>query len=201
MLKRTSALCLSGILCLGLLVVPAMAQEKAIEGDPAMQAMMEAYTKAATPGVHHEHLNYFAGKWKLTCTSYCMGPEPTSSPGSATFRWILDKRFMIQDVEGVMDGMPFHGFGVNGYDNVLKKYTGVWCDSMGTGLMTSIGTCDASGKNWTYEAEWADPIAGKPLKYKQEMKIINDTTFTFTMHGPGPDGNEMKMMEITYERM
>jgi hypothetical protein len=192
------------MLGLALLVAPAFAQEQGKgEGAPGMpdpKAMMDAYVKAAEPGEHHQHLNFFVGKWKLMCTSYCMGPEPTKDPGTATFRWVLGNRFLIQDVESTMMGMPFMGHGMTGYDTAKSKYTGIWCDNMGTGFMVSHGTCDSSGKNWTYEGEFDDPVTKTTNKYKQELKIINDKSFSFTMFGPGPDGKEMKLMEILYER-
>lgn len=204
MQNRSHLFALAGMLCLGLLVAPSFAQDEGKpEGIPSeadMKAMMDAYVKAAEPGEHHQHLKFFEGKWNFTCTSYCMGPEPTTSPGTATFKWILGNRFMVQDVEGTMMEQPFHGHGLTGYDPARKQYTAVWCDSMGTGLMVSYGTCDPSGKTWTYEGEFADPVMKKTNTYKQEIKIINDSSFSFTMFGPGPDGKEMKIMELAYER-
>jgi hypothetical protein len=128
------------------------------------------------------------------------GPEPEVSEGTSTYKWILGNRYMVSDVESTMMGVPFMGHGMTCYDKGLQKYTDVWADSMSTGLMISYGTCDASGKNWTYEGEYVDPMTGQKSKTKQELKIVDDNSFVFTMFGAGPDGSEMKMMEITYKR-
>lgn len=202
MLKRTFSLCLSGAMCMGLLSARVLAQDKEDdqEGQSPDQAMMEAYMKASQPGEFHKNLDYFEGKWNLKVKDMSSGPEAIVTMGTATFKWILGNRFMVQEVAGTMMGMPFEGHGMTGYDNARKQYTDVWCDNFGTGFLISHGTCDPSGKTFTYAGEYKDPISGEMSKTKQVVKIINDKTFTFTMSGPGEDGNETTMMEITYER-
>lgn len=201
MLKRMFMLSLSGAFCLGLLAAPTFAQDKDAAGEAPseadMKAMMDAYVKAAEPGEHHKHLNYFVGTWKLSVKNLMSGTEDT---GTSTCKWILGNRYVICDVESSMYGMPFQGHGMTAYDKGLKKYTNIWCDNMSTGFMISYGTCDASGKNWTYEGGYVDPMSGEKTATKETLKIINDDSFVWTLSGPGPDGQEMAMMEITYQR-
>ena len=48
--------------------------------------------------------------------------------------------------DGKMKDMQFKGMGVEGYDNVKKKFVGSWIDNMGTGIQFSDGTYDPATK-------------------------------------------------------
>jgi hypothetical protein len=100
-----------------------------------------------------------------------------------------------------MNGMPFNGVGVTGFDNVIGKYVWTWIDNMGTGIMTGVGTADASGKVLTMIGTMNDPMTGKPSKSRMVTTIIDDDHHTFEMFGTPPGGKkEVKMMTIDYVR-
>ncbi|WP_334179802.1 hypothetical protein [Pseudoxanthomonas sp.] len=74
----------------GLLAAAAVhAQEhKAPSMTPDMQAQMEAYHKAGTPGIEHAKLASMAGTYDLTVKSwYAPGAPPSTDQGTATRRW------------------------------------------------------------------------------------------------------------------
>lgn len=96
-----------------------------------------------------------------------------------------------------MMGTPFTGYGMSGYDNVSGKYWATWNDSMSTGVMVSTGSCDAQ-KVCTFTGSWNDPIKKGPVTARMTSRQTSPTTEVFEMYGPGKDGKEMKMMEITY---
>src|SRR5262249_55616944 len=99
-------------------------------GPPSEQAAMEAMIKAATPGPEHKRLNDLAGSFTYTMKAWMApGQPPQESTGTSENKWILDGRFLAQTVSGTFAGMPFHGYGLSGYDNVQKKYVSVWMDS------------------------------------------------------------------------
>src|SRR5205807_2748449 len=56
---------------------PSGAQASPGAPSPEVQAMMEKYQKAATPGPEHQHMAKMAGKWKLAVTSW---PAPGAPP-------------------------------------------------------------------------------------------------------------------------
>jgi hypothetical protein len=99
-----------------------------------------------------------------------------------------------------MVGQTFVGRGLTGYDTFKKKYTGVWVDSMSTALYTTEGSFDESGKVFTEQMEGPDPSTGKTIKLRTIMEIADKDRMTMKMHGPGPDGKEFLMMEVTYMR-
>jgi len=57
----------------------------------------------------------------------------------------------------MMMGMPFEGIGINGYDNLKKKFVSTWIDNMGTMIVMSTGTFDPATKTFTYMGEMDNP--------------------------------------------
>ena len=112
--------------------------------------------------------------------------------GTATRAMTLDGRVMVEEVTTTMMGMPYSGRGMMGYDNVSGRY---WS----TGLMVSQGSCDAKN-SCTFTGSWNDPIKKGPIKSRMTTRWTNPTTQVFAMYGPGKDGKEFKMMEITYTK-
>ena len=43
-------------------------------------------------------------------------------------------------------------------------------------------------------------MTGKESEIREEMKMIDDNTYTMTMYGAGMDGKEMKFMEGTFKK-
>ena len=70
---------------------------------------------------------------------------------------------------------------------------------MNTDLMVSEGDCDAAGA-CTFVGSWNDPISKGKITARMSSRWTDANTEIFEMHGPGPDGKEMKMMEIVYTR-
>ena len=180
----------------------ALAQEgaKMPEMTPEQKAEMEAYMKAGTPGAAHQELAGQAGNYDLKIKSWHEPNAPaTEETGTATRKMMLGGRVLVEDMNSSMMGSPFTGQGLRGYDNVTGKHWSLWMDSMSTGMMTSEGTCDAKGV-CTFTGSWNDPITKGPKKVRMTSRWTNPTTEVFEMFGPGKDGKEMKMMEITYTK-
>ncbi len=161
----------------------------------AMQAMMAAMT----PGEHHDHLKKLTGKHTYTMKMYMApGAPPVESTGTRTAEMLLGDRFLEEKYSGNFMGMPFEGLGFMGYDNVNKQYVGTWMDNMSTGIMDMHGTCDKG--SWSMTGEGTDPATGKKMTTRSVLKIVDDNTFTLEMFGPGADGKETKMFEMTCKR-
>jgi len=162
----------------------------------------EAMRKSATPGPFHKKLEPLVGSWTWTSKFWF---DPSKSPkegtGTSERKWILGNRFVAEDVASKeVFGGPFQGFGLMGYDNIQKKYVTVWTDSLTTAISNSIGTVDESGKLFTFHNEVSDPLSGQKIKGRDVVKIIDDNKHTMEMYKVGPDGKEVKAMEITFTR-
>ena len=195
---------LASVLALAI-ALPALAQDTPAQGTPPKMspeeaAMMAAYQKAGTPGPQHAALAKMAGTYDLKIRSWEKpGTSPTEETGTSTRAMALDGRVMVEDMQSKMHGQPFTGHGMQGYDNVSGKYWGTWNDSMSTGLMVSEGTCDDQGA-CTFTGSWNDPITKGKTVARMTTKRLSPTQELFEMYAPGPDGKEMKMLEITYTR-
>lgn len=184
-----------------LLALPAIAQEKdPPKMTPQQQAEMEAYIKAGTPGPVHAELAKSAGNYDLQIKSWHVpGGDAIVEKGTATRKMVLGGRVLVEDMSSTMMGQPFTGHGMHGYDNVTGKHWSTWNDSMSTGLMTSEGSCDMNHA-CTFTGSWMDPIKKTEVTSRMTSRRTSPTTEVFEMYGPGPDGKEFKMMEITYTK-
>ncbi len=200
-----------GILAgLALLVVVAAlaigADEKAKSAKPAAgamdeKAMMAEWAKYSMPGAEHKALEQFVGTWDTSVKMWMApGTPPQESTGTSENKMALGGRFLEQHYEGKFMDQPFTGMGFTGYDLYKKQYIGTWMDSMGTSIMNSTGTADASGKTMTFTGQMDDPVAKKTHNFKETIKVVDNDHHVFEMWTPGPDGKMFKMMEITYAR-
>jgi hypothetical protein len=196
---QTVRLSLSAV-CGVLALTSALAQEGQPKLTPEQQAEMEAYTKAGTPGAEHKALAATAGSYNIKVRSWMEpGAPPMEETGTATRAMALDGRVRVEQVSSTMLGSPYTGHGMLGYDNVTGKYWSTWNDSMSTGLMVSQGTCDASHA-CKFTGTWNDAVRKVPVTARMTTRWTSPTTEVFEMYGPGRDGKEMKMMEITYTK-
>jgi hypothetical protein len=193
-MKRLFALAVLGML----VSVTASAQEPT----GAEKEMMDKMAKAATPGPQHAMLAKMAGEWTAT-VKFQMDPKQPmqESSGTSVVTTLMDGRYIQEANTSTMMGMPFSGMGVTGYDNVIGKYVSTWIDNMGTGIMTSTGTADASGKVITWNGSMSDPMTGKASKARMITTFIDDNHHTFEMFSVPPGAKkEMKTMTIDYVR-
>ncbi len=204
-MKRTILLGVCVLFCVAALAgsVAWALQQQGDEGqeggmDPAMMAKWEEFM---TPGPAHEVLNQKIGKWSMVVKMFEPGaPAPMESTATTEAKWILDGRYVEDHTEGSFMGMPFRGLGLCGYDNLKKKYVGVWLDNMGTGLMLAEGDYDAATKTFTYASQGPDVMAGEYVPMRSVEKIVDADHWTMQMFQPGPDGEEYMCMEMHYTR-
>lgn len=161
--------------------------------------MMEAWQELITPVTEHKALDFFVGDW-TTKIKIWMAGLPMESEGTVTFKWIMGGCYLCEEHTGQMMGQAFQGMGISGYDKVQKVYSGIWLDNMGTQILNYSGSCDASGKVFTYYGKMDEPmlgIYGKQVKYV--TRIINDDKYEFEMFDLHA-GENVKMMHATVQR-
>lgn len=197
------------VTALTLITDHAAAQNKDIkakaDAKPAvdMNEMMKRWKEAATPGENHKFLDQFVGRWDTVTRIWMEGPgkAPVESKGTAEVKWILDGRFVVEELTGQMMGMPHQGRGTTGFDNFKGKYVTSWIDNMGTAMYTGEGGVDASSKTLTVHGKMDEPMTGerdKPVKYV--TRIVNRDSHVFEIYDLAGTPNEFKAVEITYRR-
>ncbi len=186
--------------CLMLTGSPVLAKEKKHEKHLDEAAMMEMWKKAAQPGEPHKLFASLAGSW-TTQTKEWMEPgkPPMESTGTAEMKMLLDGRFLYQEYTGQMMGQPFSGVGIDGYDNLTKKYVTAWIDTMGTGIFFMEGMASPDGKTITLRGSHPEPGGGK-MTHRAVWRIADADNHTFEMYGAHGKEKETKFLEIVYTR-
>ena len=176
------------------------AKKPAAAAPPDEKAMMEAWQKAATPNENHKKLDPVIGTFDAKVTNWMApGAPPMESTGVSENKWARGGRYVEVHFDGTFMGMPFSGIGYTGYDNIKKEYVSTWMDNMSTTVMMARGNVEKNG-DMTLSGSMPDPMTGKATPFTEKMKIIDNDHNVWEMWGPGPDGKNFKMMEITYSR-
>jgi hypothetical protein len=173
-----------------------IADEGAGEFDAMMMEWMEKYSM---PGEEHEYFEFFVGQWKYENTSY-MGPEPSTSVGTAEYQLIMGGRYLSASYEGESEGQPFHGMGLSGYDRVSGECFNYWIDDHGTGVLESRGSIAPDGKGDQTVGAHTDPLWG-PATWRMVNEITGEDTFTFSMYMASMGQPEKMIMQIKYVRL
>lgn len=162
--------------------------------------MMAAMAKNATPGPQHKMMKGMVGTWAVAGKMWMEpGKPPVESTYTAEMKAVGDL-WCTEDMTGTFMGKPFIGHGIHGYDNAKAKFVGVWVDNMGSWIMSSEGTADATGKIITSTGNEFDPLTGKTGVAKSVMTAESDTKHKMEMFKTGADGKEVKMMELVYTK-
>lgn len=206
---RKGMISLMGMLLV--LALPVLGQEKKPESQthdhgqqaesaPGMDAMMQAWAAAGTPGDAHKHLASMAGTWQVD-GKFWMGPgDPMVAKGTATRSMMLGGRVLAENFESEFMGQKFVGHGMTGYDNQKKTYWSSWNDTMMTGIMLAEGVCTDDGTTCTFMGSHDDPMMGRTVHMKMVGRSLGADKEQWESFMVMPDGSEMKTMELVYTR-
>lgn len=212
MKRKTTLKYLATLVASATLSLPSPAQDKEAtkkeDKKPAEAEMMAAMMELAKPGENHKLLAVGVGTWDYK-VKFWMNPDnpPVESAGTSVARTVMDGRYVITHhtgkmqmpgPDGAMMDTQFDGMAVEGYDNVKKKFVSSWIDNMGTGIMNSEGTYDASAKTFTYLAEY-EPMPGMKTQLRQVLKVT-DPNHRILEFFEDRGGKEVRTMEIGYTR-
>jgi hypothetical protein len=209
-----------------LIAVPSFAQETATSpaassavatspvaapsGQPNEAEMMKQMMELSKLNENHKILSSLDGNWTYKI-KFWMNPDPNAKPqestGTATRKSIMGGRYVAMDVAGKMQmpgeggkmkEMMFKGMGIEGYDNVKKKFVASWVDNMGTGIEFSEGTYDPATKSLTYTSE-IEAVPGMKTQVREVIKLTDKDHMSLEWY-ENQGGQEKKTMEINYTR-
>lgn len=179
-------------------------------GQPNEAELMKQMAEMSKLNENHKLLASLNGNWTFKI-KFWMNPNPSAPPqessGTATRKSMMDGRYFVMDVTGKMqmpgaDGkmkdVTFKGQGIEGYDNVKKKFIGSWVDNMGTGIELSEGTYDDATKTFTYTSE-VEPVPGMKTPIREVLKLADKDHMMLEWYET-QGGQEKKTMEIAYTR-
>ncbi len=187
-----------------MLAMPAASQDQGKKkAMPSQEEMMKRWQEASTPGEAHKVLDNFVGSWETETRSWMDGPDkpPSVTKGTAEVQWVLDGRFIQQQMTGEMMGAPMHGIGYYGYDNFRKLYRFFWIDNTSTAMFTADGTLDKEGKVLTSTGTMDEPATGERDKKVEYIEtIVDHDKHIFEIRDLSVPGPNQKVLEIAYTR-
>ena len=148
-----------------------------------------------TPGPEHARLEKMVGTWDTVME---MGGQ--KSKGTATYKSVCSGMWTTSDFESDLGGIPYQGHGMDGYDQMKKKYIGYWFDSMTSAPMSFEGNFDANHQVLTMTGSSPAPD-GKPQKFRTttEMQGTDRMIFKMFMVATADDKEELSFT-IEYTR-
>lgn len=169
---------------------------------PSPEAVSKIMEEAGKPVAEHKRLEPLVGEWTYTSKLW-MDPAkpPIETSGTIERKCVLGGLFVEECIKGKgPDGKTdFEGRGVIGYDKAQKHYTYGWICSMTSGITTSVGTSDESGKHFTFKTEAYCPVIGRKVPVRDELRIESDDRHVYESYMT-LDGKENKVMEFTAVR-
>jgi Protein of unknown function (DUF1579) len=145
-------------------------------------------------GPEHAKIAEMCGTWDTV-----MDIGGQKSNGTAIYTSICDGMWISSNFEGTLDGKPFQGHGVDGFDQVKKEYIGYWFDSMTSFPIVLSGNYDADGKVLTMVGTMPGP-AESAQKYRSTTEMNGPDQMTFKMYMGAPGGKENLAFTVTYTR-
>jgi hypothetical protein len=162
-------------------------------------AEMEAWMESSKPGEMHKWLAQFAGTWETETTEF--SPEGAGKPekGKMEYKLTMGGRFLEMNFEGRMHGQFYHGGGAMGFNNIDQRFESTWMDTMSSNMLFMTGTADKDGKMLTLKGEFTNPMTKTKDAFKEVLTVVDKDHHKSEFFGT-MNGQEMKMMEITYAR-
>jgi hypothetical protein len=161
-----------------------------------------AYMKAGTPSKHHEILGQMVGEWEGRFTMR-MDPnaEPMVTTGTVSRKWVLDGRFVQEDVVGqIPDLGTFRGLGFVGYNNFDGQYESIWMENMSTAIAVSRGNYHPDRKVLHMAGDVRDPVTGRVVHQWGKMDMSDPDRHIYTGYATDPDGRTYTAFEGVMER-
>jgi hypothetical protein len=176
---------------------PAAAQES----DEDSEALVETWVRHAMPCEHHELLGKLVGRWDIS-VRYRMNAEApvVESSGTCTRKWILGRRFVLEEFDGGDLGLPFQGLSIYGYDAFAEKYTCVWVDTTSTAVTRSLGTCRDDCALIAFTGKHGDPWSGQMRDSRGVTRLESEDRHVLELYEPDRKGTEFKVLEMVYTR-
>jgi hypothetical protein len=179
----------------------ALQPTKATPRVPDAEAQANTFARYAMPGPEHKVLDRMAGTWD-TFTRYWPTPnaEPVEAKGTSHCKWILDGRFLMEELDGGDLVLPFKGLALYGYDAFEQKHTSAWVDTMNTSILSNLGTYDRTNDVVNFTGQYKDPWTGTKKKERGVTCFLSKDKHVLEIYATEPDGKEFQMLEITYTR-
>ena len=151
------------------------------EQEQQMPPEMLPYIEAGMPGRYHHRLDALVGEWEGEFR-FRMEPDVPFmvSRGTISREWILDGRFLKENVEAQFEADRFQGLGFIGYNNLEGRYQFIWMDSMSTAILTATGTYHPDTNVLHIRGTERDPVTGRVINTWGKMDLSDPDRHPYT---------------------
>lgn len=148
----------------------------------------------------HSQLAKLVGEWSgSTKTWFEPDVVADESPMTGKMTSILGGRFIMHEYTGAMQGKPFDGVAIFGFDIATNKFQMAWVDSfhMSTGIMFSEG--EAGDKFSVFGTYFTGPETPR-WGWRTELELIDDDNIVIRAFNVEPDSDDQIATETRYTR-
>jgi len=153
----------------------------------------------------HRLLNDMAGEWAGTTKTW-FEPDKLAdeSPMTGSIRSILGGRFVIHEYKGTMQGKPFEGISIYGYDLNEDKFKASNIDSFhnGTNIMLLNGE-EGNQTDMKILGSYSYKVSSDETQHwgwRTEITQPDKDSLVITIYNITPEGLEAKGVETVYKR-
>ena len=145
-------------------------------------------------------LELWYGVWRVTERHFnAKGEAVATVKGIERIEWLLERRAIRRDYSTTTDTTVFRAFGVLTWNDVEKRYDGVWFDNVSLAGPASVkGQWDEAHRTMTFMVESLTPD-GSTARYKVVERIEDENKRFATTYVIDGD-RTIKRMEVEYKR-
>jgi hypothetical protein len=165
-------------------------------------AKWQEYQKLEQPSAAHKLLQHYVGTWDTVSRIYTGGPgsQAIEARGVSTFKSVLGGKWVMEEHQGTMMGMPHNGIGMMGYDNYKQLYVTSWYSNRGTEVLHMKGARHPKTGVVTMYGPMDEPLLGVHARtVKYVVKPKDDDHYTFEIYDLHA-GDDYRVIEVEYTR-
>jgi hypothetical protein len=185
----------------------ALAASLPAAAQPREPAGLPASTRLAMPGEQHRWLEPLVGRWNVEMRVFpAPGAPPLVSGGlTATRQWILDGRYLREELRGAFMGNPSSRDGVLGFNRLDGRFELATVDTFEPGQMFYAGRDDATPTRFSMHGDSTEAGMGAEPTLRRrdlrfEIEILDRDTNVQRIFVRYPGASEVLFVEQRFTR-
>ena len=123
-------------------------------------------------GPNHKLIDTLAGTWQEEIKFYMDGVDtPQTVKMTAVIAPVLNGLYQQTLHRGKIDGLPYEGRAILGFNKANKKFEYTWIDNFSSGMMYLSGDLDSVTNLINLTGKMADPVTGKEIGIRQTIEM------------------------------
>ncbi len=153
----------------------------------------------------HRFLQSLVGNWEgITKTWFEPGKLADESPMKGTMRSVLGGRFIMHEYRGTMEGKPYEGISIYGYEMNEDRFQASYVDSFHNGTSIMLLNGEAGQERFSVLGSYSYKVSREEVQHwgwRIEIDIVDDDNVILTIFNITPSGEEAKGVETVYNRV